>query len=79
MKKFDYKRAWAKLLFKLAQLLQSKTFWMIVLMVTVSVVQNLKKFFDPVIFTAITSGLGVLASYFKITPSQDYTKELPEN
>lgn len=50
----------------------SRTIWTIVLMFFIGGVQELKSFFTPEAFIAIQGGLSVLATYFKLFPSQSY-------
>lgn len=56
----------------LIKALQSRTFWTIAVMFVIGGVQATEFFFPPETFIAIQGGLSILATYFKLNPSQKY-------
>lgn len=57
---------------KFEQILKSRTCWTIVALFFIGGVQNISGFLPESIMPIIQSILGLLAIYFKITPSQEY-------
>lgn len=58
---------------KLKQLLNSRTFWSIAVLVLGNILNVKYHFFSADITDCANAILGSLASYFHVTPSQDYT------
>lgn len=68
------KKIWKKVAFKAGQALLSRTFWVVVLISTIAAVQASKQFLSPKIFYPVIAFLTSIAGYFKVNPSQDYSK-----
>ena len=56
----------------LQKLLRSRTFWTIAVMFLVGGVEGIAQFIPDSFEPVILGGLGLLATYFKLNPSQDY-------
>lgn len=50
----------------------SRTFWTLVLMVLLATIPELKELIPAPYYNAAMAGLGALAAYFKLNPSQEY-------
>lgn len=57
---------------KLKMLLKSRTFWTIVVLFLTGGFQAITNYLPAEVYLFITGGLALLASYFKISPSQKY-------
>lgn len=53
-------------------LIKSRTFWSIVVLVAVNTVPQLRGYLSPELLDLFNVVLGALATYFHITPSQKY-------
>lgn len=58
---------------KIAQALQSRTFWTVVLIVVGNALNAKYGFVSANIAAYASTVLGLLAAYFHVNPSQDYT------
>lgn len=58
---------------KFEQLLSSRTFWTIVIMLAFNLISYIHPFVSDAVFTVINGGLTLIAGYFKVNPSQVYT------
>lgn len=58
---------------KLQMLLNSRTFWTVVVIVLGNILNVKYHFFSANLTDCANVILGTLASYFHVTPSQDYT------
>lgn len=56
------------------KLLKSRTVWTIVIMFLIAGIDGIKDMMNPALFDFLMAGLGVVAVYFKINPSQSYGK-----
>lgn len=59
---------------KLIQLLKSRTVWTVVAMFVIGGTNAVTQFIPASFTPYIEGGLGLLAMYFHVSPSQDYTK-----
>lgn len=57
---------------KLLKLMKSRTFWTIVFMFVFNGYQAVAGFFTPEVNVVVNGVLSLLATYFKISPSQRY-------
>jgi hypothetical protein len=57
---------------KLKQVLKSRTFWTIVIMFLLGGLQAITDYLPEGLFIFIQGGLTLLATYFKVNPSQKY-------
>jgi len=56
------------------KILKSRTVWVIAFMFIMGGFQAIEVTMTPQVFLFVQGGLSLLATYFKINPSQDYTK-----
>lgn len=59
----------------MTKILKSRTVWTIALMFVIGGTEAIAQFIPDNIETLILGGLALLATYFKIHPSQDYTEK----
>ena len=61
---------------KIALALSSRVFWTVVVMIAIAVVPILKTSISPTVFAVIEAVLGVLVSYFNVSPTPTFTAKL---
>jgi hypothetical protein len=61
---------------KISLALQSRVFWTVAVMIALAVIPVIKDYLSPAVFTVIEAILGVLASYFNVTPTPSFTAKL---
>jgi hypothetical protein len=58
---------------KIMLALKSRTFWVVVLMFLTGGIQAISNIIPDSLLPVVEGGLGLLAAYFHVTPSQNYT------
>jgi len=59
---------------KIKKAFGSRTFWTIVVMFIIGGVEGIREVLPPQSLVFVQGGLGLLATYFKINPSQNYNE-----
>ena len=60
------------MMFKLAQVLKSRTFWTLVVMFIINGITGIREHINPGWLTTIDAILGIVATYLHVNPSQNY-------
>jgi hypothetical protein len=63
-----------KFIFKLKQIIKSRTFWTVVIMACINTITPLRNQIPAEYIPFIDAGLALLATLFHVFPSADYTK-----
>lgn len=53
---------------------KSRTLWTILVMFLIGGVNSIHEMIPPVFVTVLEAGLGLLATYYKLSPSQNYER-----